>query len=631
MKMNMSINALLEHLQSRDECHRIEAKASHTILGKSARETISAFSNEPDLGGGYLLLGLERNNNDSIEARYSLRGVDDPDKIQCELASACREEFNVRISPEIRVECIEGKALVVAFIPESFVRDKPVFIKKYGVDKGAFRRIGSSDHRCTAHDLDLLYQLRSGIPYESEVLSDVSWEDIDLEAVSAYRRQRAQVDPEAVELGLDDMDLLFSLRCLVHRNGLIVPNVAGLVLFGSKAALRRLLPTDARVDYVITEGPEWIGDPSARHYSTEYRESLVTLLPRLHAQIMGDLPKLFGLESGQLQRTDTPTIPRDVIREALSNALMHRDYRAGQPTLVIRYSNRLEFKNAGYSLKPFEDLGKPGSRQRNSIIAAVFHELKYAESKGTGIGSMKEWMLKAGLTTPPIIETDRDSNEFDLVLLPHHLLDKHDLAWLAHFSTVKLSDAERRALVLAREMGAITNQDYRQINGTDTLTASKALVHLRDLGLLSMKGSGNGTYYVLSEDKTTPQISPKPEGLTPQISPKPEGLTPQISPLCRGIDALPKNFPTLPEDLRNELESLGKKVKKKVFKDLIKRLCSLGPLQLSQLAMIFDREPRYIRDDFLTEMIRDGDLVYLYPDTPAHPKQAYKAPNKNGK
>ncbi|NGX61170.1 MAG: hypothetical protein K940chlam9_00651 [Chlamydiae bacterium] len=472
--MGWSIEELLEWLQTCDECQRIETKKSKTALGKSALETISAFSNEPDLGGGYLVLGLKRNDDGSSNGRYTIMGVDEPDKIQCELAGVCRSVFNIQIHPEIRVQSIDGKALVIAFIPETFSRDKPVFIKKHGVEKGAYRRIGSSDHRCTAHDLDLLYQLRSGIPYESEVLPDVSWEDIDPDAVVAYRRQRSQIDPKAAELELDDEKLLISLRCLIRRNGIVVPNVAGLVLFGTKTALRRMLPTDARVDYVVTEGPEWIGDPSARHYSTDYREPLITLLPRLHAQIMGDLPMRFALETGKLQRTDTPSIPRDVIREALANALMHRDYRAGQPTLVIRYSNRLEFKNAGYSLKPFEELGQPGSKQRNQIIAAVFHELKYAESKGTGIGSMKEWMREAGLTTPPIIETDRDRNEFDLVLLPHHLLDKRDLVWLAQFNREKLSDAERRALVLAREMGAITNQDYRQINGTDTLTASKA-------------------------------------------------------------------------------------------------------------------------------------------------------------
>ena len=372
IKMDLEINELLDLLQTRDECHQIEAKENKNTLGKSSRETISALSNEPNLGGGYLVLGLKRSNEDISKERYILTGVQDPDKIQCELANACREEFSIRISPEIRVERIGDVVLIIAFIPESFARDKPVFIKNLGVEKGSFRRIGSSDHRCTAHDLDLLYQLRSGIPYENEVLPDVSWEDINPDAVSAYRRGRAQVESGAPELELDDQGLLMSLRCLVRFKGTIVPNVAGLLLFGTKAALRRILPIDARLDYVMTEGPEWIGNPSARHYSIDYRESLVTFLPRLHAQIMADLPKLFGLKTGQLQRTDTPIIPRDVIREALANALMHRDYRAGQPTLVIRYSNRLEFKNAGYSLKPFEELGQPGSKQRHPIIAKFY-------------------------------------------------------------------------------------------------------------------------------------------------------------------------------------------------------------------------------------------------------------------
>ena len=170
--------------------------------------------------------------------------------------------------------------------------------------------------------------------------------------------------------------------------------------------------------------------------------------------------------TGKLQRIDTPCIPRDVIREAVANALMHRDYRSHQPTQIIRYSNRLEFRNAGYSLKPIEDLGEPGSKSRNPTIAAVFHELKHAETKGTGIRSMRKWMQEAGLSTPPIIESDRDNNEFDLILLPHHLLDHEALEWLSQFKEIELSDAQRRALAFTRQIGAITNQDFRQLNGT---------------------------------------------------------------------------------------------------------------------------------------------------------------------
>lgn len=611
--VEFSLPDLLKRLQTRDECQRIEAKESRTALGKSALETISSFSNEPGLEGGYLLLGFRPKNEDECE-RYSLQGVNDPDKIQQEIVGVCRDSFNVQIRPDIRVEVINGKILIAAYIPETFPRNKPVFIKKLGVEKGSYRRIGSCDLRCTSEDLDLLYQLRSGCPYENEVLPYSEWQDVDLEAISEYRIQRSEIDPKASELRLGDQDLLLSLGVAILENGKILPTVAGLLLFGSKAALRRLMPMSARVDYILAEGTEWVQDPSTRYHAIDYREPLILLMHRLHSQVMSDLPVSFSLKEGDLQRSDIPSIPRNVIREALANALMHRDYRIGQPTQIIRYSNRIEFRNAGYSLKPFEKLGEPGSKSRNDTIASVFRELKYAETKGTGIRSMREWMNKAGLSTPPLIETDRERNEFDLLLLPHHLLDKNDLNWLVQFKEFKLSDAEMRTLVLTRELGAITNQDYRQINGTDTLTASKALVHLRDLGLLLMKGSGNCTYYVLAELETKES----------QISPLHKGLTPYINPLCKGLAAIPEEFPEIPDSLKEKVTSLGKRPPRNIVKDLIKDLCSFGYLQSVQLGKILDRDPQYLRIHFLSKMTKTGELVYRYPDRPAHPQQAYK-------
>ncbi len=624
--MEFTVQQLLDRLQSCDERQRIEAKGAKATLGKSALKTISAFSNEPGLGGGYLILGLELN-NDGPCTRYSIVGVDDPDKIQRELADVCSNTFSTQTRPTIQVEAINGRPIVIAFIPEAPPREKPIFIKKDGAEKGAYRRVGSADYRFTTADLDLLYQLRSGTPYEREALPGISWKDIDPDAINVYRRRRAQVEPEAAEIALADTDLLRSLGCVAHHEGEYVPNIAGLLLFGTKAALRRALPMGARLDYIVTEGPEWIGDAATRFYSTDYREALITLFPRLHAQIMGDLPARFHLEPGQLQRTDIPSIPREVIREALANALMHRNYRVGQPTQVIRYSNRLEFRNAGHSLKPFEELGQPGSKPRNPTIASVFHELRYAETKGTGIRAIRKLMKEAGLTTPPIIETDRDRNEFDLVLLPHHLLDQKDLEWLSQFREFNLTDAERRAIVLTREMRAITNLDYRQVNGTDTLAANKALGHLRTLGLLTMKRAGNGTYYVLS-----PEISGASEG-TGQPSPisgLSGGLPPLIDESCRGLDALPKSFPSLSTELTKQIAALGERAKSSEIKELIKGLCSHGPLQLTQLAQILDRNPKYLRDQFLSKMVRTGQLIYRYADQPAHPQQAYKAPEGSG-
>lgn len=645
--MDWSIKELLGSLESRDECHRIEAKQCKESLGKSARETISAFSNEPGLGGGYLILGLKRSDDNLDQERYVVKGVNDPDKLQCELASACRDEFNIKIRPDIRVDVLKGKAVVVAFIPEAFPRDKPIHLKKYGLEKGSFRRIGSADHHCTSEDMDLLYQLCRQQHYESDILPYTSWEDVSLEAVEEYRRLRGKIEPTAHELKLNDQELLLSLKVAVKKDKEIIPTVGGLLLFGRKVALRREMPMAARIDYIIVEGTEWVKDPSKRfQYSTEHREALVTLMPRLHSQLMSDLPSKFRLEPGQLQRSDIPFIPREVIREAIANALMHRDYRSNQPTQIIRYSNRLEFRNAGYSLKSFEEFLVPGSKPRNPIIASVFHELKHAETKGTGIRSMRQWMHEAGLSTPPIIESDRDRNEFDLILLPHHLIDQGALQWLSQFKEVDLSDAQRRALAFTLEIGAITNQDYRQLNGTDTLMASSALRGLRDADLLSQKGKGSKTYYILGP-KTAgtsgvlhaqPQQTEDPSSLVSFHDKEKASMLSfhdkeKASMLSlhdkRGL-VLPDGFPKLSKVLEEQILSLNQRTPEpEEFKEIIKNLCAVKPLTKKELADILGRTSSHLQNRYLTQMIKDKNLEYLYPNKTVHPKQAYTTPTES--
>jgi len=182
---------------------------------------------------------------------------------------------------------------------------------------------------------------------------------------------------------------------------------------------------------------------------------------------------------------------------------------------------------------------------------------------------------------------------------------------------------------------------YRQMNGTPTSAAmaSKALGRLRNLGLLSMKGGGIGTYYILgpkiveimatSDESLTPYISSLSGGLTPHISSLSEGLTSKKGSLFKGLDVIPKGFPVLSNELMGQIISLGDRSKSIEIKDLIKKLCSRGSLQLTQLAQILDRDPKYLRDYYLSKMVKSGELIYQYPDQPAHPQQAYKVPREH--
>ncbi|MCH9627433.1 MAG: hypothetical protein S4CHLAM2_10730 [Chlamydiales bacterium] len=321
----LGFDELMSILQNNGETERIEAKRTKDSLGKSILETISAFSNEPDLGGGYLVLGLTKNTS-NCSPHYDVTGVSDADKLQSEIATLCRQSFNNQIRPDLQVLSHEGKTIIIIYIPEAESYNKPVYIKSRGIDNGAFRRFGPTDQQCTQEDLDYLYQRRSKKKYDETVLSETSFEDIDLSALKVYRTMREEVNKNAKELKLNDEDLLQALSVLVHSRGSRCLTVAGFVLFGSEMALRRVLPMATRVDYIMIDGREWVPNPDKRyHHTIEIGEGLFTGIYRLLHQIMTDIPQAFSLDENQILRKDSPLVPRNVIREALCNALMHRD------------------------------------------------------------------------------------------------------------------------------------------------------------------------------------------------------------------------------------------------------------------------------------------------------------------
>lgn len=643
----LSLQELLEKLRIGDESVEIEAKRGSGI-DHSVIETVCAFANEPGLGGGYILLGIAEEPGGLFGTDYSVVGVKDPGKLQSDLATRCRNDLQPPVRPEIRPEEFDGMTTLIVFVSESPPGDKPVHIKSEGLPAGAYRRIASSDMHCTDEDLAVLYQGRAGVPYDATAVEGTTLQDIDPDAVREYRVRRAEIRPDAGELRFGDQELLHALGATTTARNELRLTVAGLMLFGREASLRRYAPM-TRVDYILVEGREWVKNPAERYAATEMRGPLLTLIPRVVQQVLADIPASFSLGPDELHRKDIPLIPRTVIREAIVNALMHRSYRTSSPVQIIRYSNRIEIRNVGYSLKPEDRLGEPGSLARNPSIAAALHEAGLAETKGSGIRTMRELMHKANLT-PPFFESDRQKDEFGLMLLVHHLLSENDVAWLQQFRELELTDDEARVLVVIREAGAVSNSMYREITGLDTLAASKSLQRLRDAGLLSQRGKGRATFYVstdrlLSEpagdvdagnaDKgipPSPDADNKPGGLIAKsggLQPKPGGL----STKNEGFDRKPTDSKDLkPADLPTELaevvRKLGKKAPPDRMRQAIQQLCAWRPLSASDLASILDRTPGHLRDTYLTAMVAASQLVYTHPTESAHPQQAYRAPDQ---
>ena len=614
------IDEIMKELNVMDEHPSLEAKACRSgELGHSFFETVCAFSNEPGQGGGRIVLGIQRDESDFFGG-YDVVGVESPDKLQLDIASGCAERFNIPLRPNITVEPYRNRVVLIVRIDEQTNSDKPVYFKKQGLPRGAWRRIGSSDQRCTEEDLVIFYGDRGGDSPDSALIASAELSDIDPDAVEYYRNLRNKINPHAEELSWTDQELLQALSAIKRDQGVWKPTLAGLLLFGSKMALRRELPM-VRVDYIRIAGNEWISDPDQRFHKTiDMRGPLLYLVDRVLAAVMDDLPKGFELQEGDVQ-AKTKTLPARVLREAIVNALMHRSYRVHSPTQIIRYNNRIEIKNAGFSLKNEDALGEAGSQLRNPKLAAVFHETNTAETKGSGIRTMRRLMQESGFSAPTF-ESNRADNFFASRLLLHHFLSEGDMRWLGAIPH-DLNNQQKMALIFLREQGAINNQSQRQLTGSDMLSASTDLRKLRELDLIAQKGKGSATYYVRGAEfpRTLDEVE-SGVGQHGTLAGKHGSLADQHGTLEGEHGSLRSQLPVA---LLLEVDALGQRPGKKM-RPILKKLCRWKALTANELTEILGRtNSKSLKREHLKSMIDAGDLAYTYPDMEKHPQQAYRA------
>lgn len=609
------VAALITELNESDETEHLEAKECGTnTISKTVYETICALSNEPELGGGTILLGVEK--EIALFSLYKVSGVKDTDKIQSDIASGCASMFNLPIRVDISVEKFGQGNVVRIDVPELQKNQKPLYFKSQGLPKGAYRRIGPTDVHCTDDDLFAFFQNKTSDAYDTSLVDGATWDDLDQNAIVAYRRARSEVNRLAEELNWPDDEMLHAIGAVKKANGTIRITVAGLVLFGRSAALRRIMPSH-RVDYVRVPGNQWVPDPDRIFESIDMRGPLLLLVPRIIAAIIDDLPKSFGIdENGGGQRSDLPVIPYRVVREAVVNLVMHRSYQVAGPAQIVRYANRIVLKNPGYSLKSQDRLDESGSALRNPHIAEVLHETRFAETKGSGIRVMKQKMAQSGLSSPTF-DSNRDADEFTATFLLHHFMSESDWSWLAKFKGLDLSEDQTRALIFVREVGAIDNSSYRSLTQTDTLTASKSLRQLLVLELLANRGSGARTHYVAGPKFPSENMDAGAAKMDASMDARRPSIYSKAGAKLVGVS-------DLPPALRLRVQALGKRLQPAEAMDLIRALCKWRPLSAEEIGILLGKTPGYVSQRYLYNMVRDKDLSYLFPEMVKHPGQKYK-------
>ena len=692
IKKMRTAKELFTELNSFDENRRIEAKSASAV-GKSMMETVCAFANEPGLRGGYLILGAKRTGmTEDGRPVYEPENIENTDKIQSDFVAMCNSMFNVRIRPNINVEEYLGKTVIVVKIEELPESQKPAYFAKRGLPDGAFRRIGPSDEKCSEEDMYLFYQ--SADTYDSCIVDDADLDDIDENALNFYRKLRKEVNPDAEELTLNDVDLLRALGAIKkNKQGGYDLTYTGLLVFGKQMSLRRLVPS-FRVDYIRISGNQWLADGDNRFEQTiDMRGPLILMVNKACSAVMDDLPKGFELKKDSMQASTPAILPNKVLREAIVNSYIHRSNRVNQPIQIIRYSNRIEIYNPGYSLKPQDDWGEPGSMLRNPRISEIFHDTNLAETKGTGIGAMRRLMKEAGLM-PPTFESNHEANKFTARLLLHHFLSKENMEWLALYASFDLTNEQKLALVFVREVGAIDNATYRQLDSSITHARARLEIHkLCELGFIEKKGQGRNTYYIRTSkvvslgERLRPngeRLRPNGERLRPdgeRLRPQDERLLPQHGTLGEKIPpqhgTLGEKIPPqgemyhgkhgtlgeryqgeneryqafeeryqgevgtfgeryqginreellilFPDDIKKRIDEVGKRVPKDVLNKLVVDMCSIVPLSMDDLSVLFHRNSKSFKNKNIKVLLENKQLFYWIPEMINHPLQKYVA------
>lgn len=192
-----------------------------------------------------------------------------------------------------------------------------------------------------------------------------------------------------------------------------------------------------------------------------------------------------------LTRVETYEYPEDALREALLNAVAHKDYTGPYPIQISVYPDKIMFWNYGRLPENWtvEDLHKKHSSQpRNPDIATAFFRSGYVEAWGRGMDKMKSLCAEAKIPAP---QFSTKGNDFWTVF-------RKDIYNKEELSKLGLNDRQIKAVLYVKEKGKITNSEYQEINEISKRTAAYELVELVEkYKILKQLGASVSTYYEL--------------------------------------------------------------------------------------------------------------------------------------
>lgn len=425
------LKRMIKNIQhQKTEKQTLELKAAGYGCPTRLYDTLSSFSNQDE--GGIIIFGIDEKDD------YRINGVYDPQDLQKKVTEQCKQ-----MEPSVRALftlCeIDGKTVVSAEIPSVDISERPVFYKGVGRIKGSYVRVGESDEPMSEYEIYSYEAFRKRIRDDIRIVDNAKMRLLDEERLDNYLTAVKQERKNLSENVSDDE--ILELMGVISDG---VPTLAGLLTFSRypqtyfpQLCITAVCLPGTQMGETGDDGERFIDNKRITGAIPDMLEEAVEFV-RKNSRI-----KTIIDENGR--RNDKPEYPIKAVREAILNALVHRDYSIHTENVPIRiemYRDRMEVVSSGglYGKISIDALGKVRPETRNAVLANILELLKVTENRYSGIPTMRSEFKNAGLPAPVFSVSH---GEFSVVMKNNYC--KENLSTeeaILEFCTVPRSRAE---------------------------------------------------------------------------------------------------------------------------------------------------------------------------------------------
>jgi ATP-dependent DNA helicase RecG len=451
-----------------------------------------------------LLFGLDESRN------FEIIGVRDAHRLQEDISHLAASEMEPVLRPEFTVEEVEGQTVVAVEVAELSAELRPCFYKPAGLQRGSYIRIGNTNRQMTDYEIFGYVSARTQPTFDEEPVRDTTLNDLDMVNLDDYLTYLRRMRPQTTYLNQPLEQVLAQLRIVREVDNVLRSTLAGLLMFGKYPQAFEPQMVITFLQYYGTTETE--KTPRGERFldNRKFEGTIPEIVNSAVNYVMASIRKSSLIDG--VYRRDIPEYPEEAVREAVVNAIAHRDYShfvRGSYIQIRLFADRLEVQSPGglYGNVSEETLENEQST-RNRLLMRLMEDLHLVENRGSGIRMMLEAMRKANLE-PPRFQDRRSS--FWVTFRNHTLISPQAIAWLNQFADRPLNDRQRLALLYLRHNAQMTNRDYQRLNHMDSVTSNRELRGLVQLDLIEQHSTRRWAYYTLNVPIEVKVVAPLPQ------------------------------------------------------------------------------------------------------------------------